>query len=186
MKTVSLPQKKKMKYTTVLFLLASMMACTPNADKLKAELKQMDEVFSKASSISDLKMAENFIAKSERFAKAFPADSLAPLYLFKSAGVAKTTGKFDEAYRLWDKLLAEYPDNFWAPPAAFLKGYTAETELMDRDKAVKHFEEFLKLYPDSDFAAQAQRQIDLLKGNVKPEDLVKEFEQNLPDTTVVE
>lgn len=175
-----------MKYAAALIFVATLMACTPDADKLKAELKEMDDVFSKASSISDLKMAANFIAKSERFAKAFPADSLAPLYLFKSAGVAKTTGQFDEAYRLWDKLLAEYPDNFWAPPAAFLKGYTAETELMDRDKAVAYFEEFLKRYPESNFAAQAQRQIDLLKGNVKPEDLVKEFEQNLPDTTVVE
>ena len=175
-----------MRYAAALIILATLLACTPDADKLKAELKQMDEVLSKASSISDLKMAEQFISSTQQFVKASPADSLAPYYLFKSAGVAKMTGQFEVAYQLWDQLINDYPDHLWSPPAAFLRGFTAENDQADREKAVKYFEEFLKLYPDSDFAAQAQRQIELLRGNVTPDDLVKEFEQNLPDTTVVE
>ncbi len=154
--------------------------------KLKEELLALDARFSKETTISDIKAAESFIAKTERFVKAAPADSLSPRFLFKSAGVAKTIGNFDAAYRLWEQLITQYPTNIWSPAAAFLKGYTAETELADREKAVKYFQEFLELYPDSEFAGQAQRQIELLQGNKKPEDLVKEFEQNLQDSTVVE
>lgn len=184
--TIFAAKKQKMRYTAALILMAILTACTPDAEKLKAELKQMDEVFSASSSISDLKKAERFITVTKRFAEAFPADSLAPYYLFKSAGVAKMTGKFEEAYQLWDQLIADYPDHLWSPPAAFLRGFTAENDLADRSKAVKYFEEFLRLYPNHDFAGQAQTQINLLKENVSPEDMVKQFEQNLPDTTVVE
>ncbi len=175
-----------MRHASILLFAFAIYSCGPNANKLKTELLEMDALFSKAESITDLKAAQSFISKSERFAKAFPADSLSPQFLFKSAGVAKTIGNIDEAYRLWDQLLDQYPDNFWAPPAAFLKGYTAETELADREKALRHFEEFLQRYPESEFAGQARRQIELLKGNKTPEELVKEFEQNQQDTTTVE
>ena len=175
-----------MRYAIALILLGALFACKPDTGKMKEELLEMDKTLSKSPTISDLKTAERFIKLSERFAAASPADSLAPQYLFKGAGVAKTIGKFDEAYRLWDKLVEKFPQSMWAAPAAFLKGYTAETELSDREKAVQYFEEFLERFPESDFAGQAKRQIELLKGNITPEDLVREFEQNLQDTTVVE
>lgn len=175
-----------MRYAIVLFLLGTLFACKPDAAKMKAELMEMEEVFSTTTTISDLKAANKFISMSERFAAAFPADSLSPQFLFKAAGVAKTTGKFDDAYRIWDKLIEKYPDNYWSPAAAFLKGFTAENDQMDREKAIQYFKDFLERYPENEFAGQAKRQIELLQGDKSPDDMVREFEQNLQDTTVVE
>jgi len=170
--------RKKMRIALFFSIAVLFFGCQPNAENLKTELLAIDKEFSTAATISDVDKAKSFISKAERFALAFPADSLSPQFLFKAAGFSKTIGHIDEAYRLWDLLIEKYPKDFWAEPAAFLKGYTAETELADKEKAVKYFQEFVERFPQSQFADQAKRQIELLKGNKNPDELVKEFESN--------
>jgi outer membrane protein assembly factor BamD (BamD/ComL family) len=167
-----------MRIVAFLVVALSLLGCKPNAENLKAELLAIDKEFSTASTISDVDKAKSFIQKAERFALANPADSLSSQFLFKAAGFSKTIGQIDNAYRLWDLLIEKYPTDFWAEPAAFLKGFTAETELADKEKAVKYFKEFVERFPQSQFADQAKRQIELLQDNKNPEELVKEFEGN--------
>lgn len=173
-----------MKYISLLFMAVVMMSCQPNPEQLKADLMTADKTLSQATSISDLNLAATFIKQAEQLVKQSPADSLAPEYLFKAAGVAKTIGDYEKAIALWDKLIAQYPEHIWSAPASFLKGFTAENEMGDAKLAIKYFKEFLEKYPKSTFVGDAQRQIMLLEGNKSPEEMVKEFEQREEDKAV--
>ncbi len=178
MKAITYICQKNMRLSIFALFAFLLTNCSSDPETIKTELLAIDKEFSNSPNISDVDKAKVFIARAERFVKSYPEDSLAPQFLFKAAGFSKTIGHIDEAYRLWDLLIRQYPKDFWAEPAAFLKGYTAETELADKEKAVKYFQEFVERYPQSQFADQARRQIELLQGNKNPDDLVKEFEGN--------
>lgn len=167
-----------MRYVLALFALSLLFACGPNADKMKAELISLSTELAESADIPEIKKSEVFIDKAKRYVKAFPTDTLSPMFLFQAAGLAKTIGKIETAFELWDQLEEGYPDSNMAVSAAFLKGFTAEIDLGDREKAVQYFKIFLERYPDSGYANDARRQILVLESAMTPDELVKEFEQN--------
>ncbi len=175
-----------MKYWVGLGVALLMWACGNDSVVLQAKLKQMEEGFAKAKEAPDKEAAAQYIALVRQLASASPADTLTPQWLFKAGGVAKSAGLFEEAFSLWDQLLKQYPKSAWAAPAAFLKGFTADTDLGDPLKAMACFEAFLADYPDSELAEQAKLQLDMLRSGQTPEDLIKNFEQNSPGNNDVQ
>jgi tetratricopeptide (TPR) repeat protein len=167
-----------MRYVLALFALSLLFACGPNADKMRAELSSLSTELAESADIPEIKKSEVFIDKAKRYVKAFPADTLSPMFLFQAAGLAKTIGKIETAFELWDQLEATYPESNMAVAGAFLKGFTAEVDLGDREKAIQYFKTFLERYPDSAYANDARRQILILESALTPDEMVKEFEKN--------
>lgn len=183
---LSLLQKKRMKYWIGCGLALLMWACGSDSAALQAKLKQMEERFATAKEAPSQEETQQYIALVRQWVSASPTDTLAPQRLFKAGGVAKSAGLFDEAFNLWDQLLKQYPQSAWAAPAAFLKGFTADTDLGDPLKATAYFEAFLADYPDSELAEQARLQLDILRSGQTPEDLIKNFQQNSPGNNDVQ
>lgn len=123
----------------------------------------------------NVKNGELAVNAYANFAEAFPTDSMAPDYLFKAAEVASSIRLTQPAINYFDKLLKQYPNHKKAPIALFLKGFIYENDLHELGKANTIYNEVIKLYPKSKFAADAQACINNL--GKSPEDLIKEFEE---------
>jgi TolA-binding protein len=117
---------------------------------------------------------DSLIVDYESYATRFPKDSLAPVYLFKAAGIAMNTGDGGKAIGLFDKLLKDYPSSPKAALGLFFKGYVQENLLKNLDQAKETYLLFIEKYPDNDFADDAQASIDNL--GKTPEQMIREFE----------
>ena len=111
-----------------------------------------------------------------RFAHDFPKDSLSPEYLFKAAEIARAIHKGQEAVLYYNKICTDYPNYEKAPTALFLKAFTYENTLKDTANAKAGYQEFIKKYPNNQFADDAQYSLKYL--GKSPEELIKMFEGN--------
>jgi len=111
-----------------------------------------------------------------RFAHDFPTDSLSPEYLFKAAEIARALHNGQEAILYYDKICTDFPQYEKASTALFLKAFTYENTLKDTANARIGYQEFIKKYPDNQFADDAQYSLKYL--GKSPEELIKMFEGN--------
>jgi outer membrane protein assembly factor BamD (BamD/ComL family) len=162
--------------------MAIFMACNaPNSKEDKASLTLRIDSIEKvlystaANEPINIKNGELAVNAYARFAEKFPEDSLASDYLFKAGEVASSIKMTQPAIKYFDKLLKQYPNHKKAPIALFLKGFIYENDLHELGKATTVYNEVIKLYPNSRFAADAQACINNL--GKSPEELIKEFEE---------
>lgn len=164
--------------TIGLFVIAAVLfnACSsPKADK-KAEIASMeDELFSDESKMINRTQADELIALYVGYADEFPEDTDTPEYLFKAGDMAMNLNMPRKAIEVFDRILTNYPDFEKIPQCLFLKGYVYENNLGDLNAAKSIYEEFLKKYPDDEFADDAAVSIKNL--GKTPEELIKEFEE---------
>ena len=156
---------------TILFL-ASCQSSRTKAVKLVQTME--DSVFGSTGAIDRVKVGELidlYINLADKFSK----DSLAPVYLFKAADMAMNTGRSLEAIQLYERILDNYSEYSKAPEALFLMGYVYENNLGELAKAEEIYKKFLELYPDNDFADDAEISLKYL--GKSPEELIEIFQQ---------
>ena len=158
---------------TILFL-ASCQSSRTKAVKLVQTME--DSVFGSTGAIDRVKVGE-LIDLYINFADKFSKDSLAPVYLFKAADMAMNTGRSLEAIQLYERILDNYSEYSKAPEALFLMGYVYENNLGELAKAEEIYKKFLELYPDNDFADDAEISLKYL--GKSPEELIEIFQQLL-------
>jgi TolA-binding protein len=110
------------------------------------------------------------------FARDFPKDSNAAIYMFKAADIyASAMHKYDQAIALLEKIITDHPDFRKMPVCYFEMGVIYDDYLNDDAKAKEYYESFLQKYPDHPLAPQVKSLISYLgKSN---EELMKEFEK---------
>jgi TolA-binding protein len=110
------------------------------------------------------------------FAREFPKDSNAAMYMFKAADIyASAMHKYDQAIELLQKIISDHPGFRKMPVCYFELGVIYDDYLNDDAKAKEYYEDFLKKYPDHPLAPQVKSLISYLgKSN---EELMKEFEK---------
>jgi tetratricopeptide (TPR) repeat protein len=118
--------------------------------------------------------ALQLIEKTQQYAKDYPQDTLTPAFLFKAGDVAKGAREFGKAVQLWGQVWRNYENHPTAPMALFLQGYTFDAELHDAKMAARYYNQYLQKYPDHEWAEQARQLLSVVE--VKPEDLIKKFE----------
>ncbi|MBR5784123.1 MAG: hypothetical protein IKY43_03030, partial [Bacteroidales bacterium] len=79
-----------------------LVACTSNRDKALNEIKEYESSIDIQNTKVVLEVGENLIRLYTQFAKDFPADSLAPMYLMKSADVAANINRSDLSIKYLD------------------------------------------------------------------------------------
>lgn len=164
--------------------LVALTACQPSAKKLSGEIASMENrLFSASAQGLTKESVDSLINKYEQFVKDYPKDTLAPVYLFKAAGVAMNTGNGGKAITLFEKVIKDYPTHPKAALAFFFKGYVEENYLKNLEKAKETYLLFLEKYPNSDFADDARASIENL--GKSPEQMVKEFEAKQKADSVV-
>ncbi len=150
-------------------------ACqSPRQDTIENIMATEQEIFSENGMI-DRNRVDELIETYVAFADEFPKDTLAPDYLFKAGDIAMNTNRSRQAIRSYDRIITDYPDYRKTPEALFLKGYVYENNLGRLDKAKEIYEAFLVLYPDNEFADDAEVSLKYL--GKSPEELIEIFQQ---------
>ncbi len=163
------------KVLACLVLLAAFTACQPSREKLNERITATEKrLFSPNSSGFSKASADSLIADYELFVREYPKDTLAPVYLFKGAGISMNMGEGGKAIELYDRMISTYPDHPKAALALFFKGYVQENLLKDLDKAKETYLLFIEKYPNNEFTDDAQASINNL--GKSPEQMIREFE----------
>lgn len=124
----------------------------------------------------DNTIASSFIQVCELYALLKPEDSQSPNYLHKAGETARAIRAFPQAITIYDKIYAKYPSFEKAPQALFLKAFTYDNDLKEFEMARPLYIEFLKKYPNDEFADDTE----FLLSNLgkKDEEIIQSFGKN--------
>lgn len=95
----------------------------------------------------DSARVEQYISLCEHFVLAYPNEQKAASLLMMGAQAAKTGKNPQKAIELFDWVWRYFPQFSDAPLALFLKGFTYETDLGQKEFAIDAYKTFLKKYP---------------------------------------
>jgi len=168
---------KKVKFVFAsVAVMAVLVSCSSPKEKLKSEIKSTeDSLFSDETKMVDRTMAGELIDKYVEYADAYPKDAETPEILFKAGDLSMNMNMPRKAIQLFDRIMNNYPEFEKTPQCMFLKGYIYENDLKDLKTAKQIYEDFLKKYPDDEFADDAEISIKNL--GKSPEELIREFEE---------
>lgn len=164
---------RKLNILFVAALMVLMMACqtTTTADRI-AELEAQ---LQKSGGVMTQELGEELVSNYCGYATNNPTDSLSPEYLFKALDVSLNLNNPQRTISIADRLRKEFPQYSKTPLAMFLKGFVYETQYGNTEAARKAYEEFIQIYPDSEFVGDAKASIENL--GMTPEELIRKFEQ---------
>ncbi len=124
----------------------------------------------------DFQAANDYIRVCELYALLKPSDPQSPEYLHKAGETARAVRAFPKAVEVYDRIYTKYPNFDKAAQALFLKAFTYDNDLGDKATAKNLYEEFLKKFPNDDFADDTQFLLNNLGKN--DEEIIKGFSQN--------
>lgn len=114
------------------------------------------------------------------FVKTYPQDTMAPEYLFRSAGLAKALGQPEQSVRFYDRIIGEYPGWRRIASTYYMKAFTIDDGLNEKGRAKQAYEEVIARFPDHPFAKDARVMIENLQ--YTDEELIQRFEQMQKDS----
>lgn len=172
-------QKLKYPIGILLCLCLVAMACSNKitANVLGQEIERIQNILAlKEDATLDIMNAKKLIDKSRKFSDTFPSDTLASVYLFRAADVARGIGQYELAVQLWGEVQQKYPAFIKVPDALFMQGFTLENNLKNTKLAKEHYEQFVEQYPQHHLINTVQASLKNL--NKSLEELIKEFQKN--------
>lgn len=122
----------------------------------------------------DQEKADRYVAEAENYATAHRGDTSAVYFLFKAAEVATLQRKYDKAIDLYGLIEAEFSNHPRAPQALFMQAFTYDENMGRQEQARAIYEQFIRKYPDHDFADDAQVMLDNL--GKTDEEILRELE----------
>lgn len=155
---------KKIFFFTLGALLAT--ACgqkneVPDYDQLIDSITNEEQSLTYVAVGADTAKANHIIALYNLFVSNFPDDSLAPVYMFRTAEVQINTGNFEKGIASLDSVMALYPGFEDIAMCQFLKGQAYEAN-QQYDLAREAYTEFVNNYPDHILAADTRKMIPLI------------------------
>lgn len=159
-------------------------ACAPKQDDAQQQQAQdlrvsisalENELRNAKGKLVDYDRSSLIVEQYRQYARSLPKDSLAPVYLFRAADVARGIGDFPLAITLWGQVNKDYPEYERAPEALFLQGLTAENDRKDKAAAKAYYSDFLKRYPQHPLSKDAKLLLSYIESGKSEEDLIREF-----------
>lgn len=143
-------------------------------DSLRKEARYMDSVLLHAMDIVPA-TAGRAIKAFTGFAFHCVSDSMSPVYLIKTAQVARVINNIPQAKVALDRCIDTYPAFEQRPAAIFLLAqlYDEATYLNDEQEALKLYRRILDEYPKSEWVPAAESAIKFL--GKSDEEIIKEF-----------
>lgn len=132
-------------------------------------------VYQSDNSVFPADSAKKLVEAYQACVNKCPADTMAGEYLFKAGEVAVTLQEPDTAVKIYHRLYTEFRNHQKGPMGLFLEAFTYDNQLHDFEKARALYEQFIKEFPDHEFADDAQGSLDNL--GIPVEELIKKWEQ---------
>lgn len=124
---------------------------------LGARMKSMHgQVYNDSLQQLDYKKAKEYISCSELHSMMLSSSEDSPVYIQKSAEIARALRNYPKALELYEEVLKKYPKSEQAEQALFLSAFTLDNDMKELERARTKYEAFLQQYPDSDFADDTQ------------------------------
>jgi|GEM_PF-433202 len=164
----------------------ALVACSGGAEEAKApaadpaiaeaqhRVRAMEDSLSDAAAFDRrrlMALRDVYVAYADRF----PSDSLAPDMLRKAASTSGDLAEHEKAINLYDRLIKNYPDWPRTADAHYFRAFEIENGLGKKGEAKAAYEEFIKKYPDNQFADDAAKMIEYM--NLTPAELIEKFEK---------
>ncbi len=129
----------------------------------------------------DENIARLYVDASEAAVMAQPELTNAPEYLHRAAETARTLRDIPKAITLYDWVIERYPQHPRGATSLFLKAFTYDNDLKDYENARVYYEEFLKKYPDNEFAESAKFLLENLgKSDEELRQIIEEKQKDQP------
>lgn len=114
--------------------------------------------------------SNKMIAWCLEYASRFPEDSLAPVYMKRTAEIQIDNGDFEQAVSTLDSIIELYPGFENVADCHFLKGWAYEQN-EQYDLARETYTEFINLYPDHVLASDIHKTLSMV--GMTPEEQLK-------------
>ncbi len=168
-----------MKNTFLLFVIISLLisSCAKSPrdeanDKIIAIEKQLTE---DTSMVLDKAVALDLTQQYANFAENFPADTLAPHYLFKAGEMAMNLSMGSKSIMYFNKIVKQYSGYKKMPEAIFLMAFVYENQMNNEKMATQLYQQFMDDYPNHILYKDAKASIDNMGKSL--EELIKSFEE---------
>lgn len=109
------------------------------------------------------------------YADKFPEDKKSEEYLFKAAAMYIGMGQSEKAINTLEKYIKLYPGGKFRARATFNIGYVYDTQVHNKEKAIKAYEEYVREFPKDSLVKDTQMMLLYLKSNVSDEALADSF-----------
>lgn len=133
----------------------------PDHDALIDSIGNAEQNLASLSVGADTDKANHIIDLYRLFVCNYPEDSLAPVYMLRTAEVQINTGSFEAGIGTLDSIMALYPGFEDIAICQFLKGQAYEAN-QQYDLAREAYTEFVSNYPDHVLAADTRKMLPLI------------------------
>jgi|SRR5690554_2987505 len=152
----------------------ALISNTQDQRRLKAVIDSLEKiVYTENFDLNEISSANLMDAYSEYTTKFVVDKERAPEYLYKSAAISRAIGLPIKAIKLYDKILAEYPDYEKNPEVAFLLAFTYDEDMKQPERAKEAYEELIEKFPDDMWAEQASARLENI--DKSDEELIQSF-----------
>jgi outer membrane protein assembly factor BamD (BamD/ComL family) len=146
-----------------------------NGKKLDAQIADLEQQLASESQPTPAQLTQ-LIKLYEKHVEKYPERKEANVaYLMKASEAARAKSDFKKAIAIYDRVIADFRSHDKAARALFMKGYTYDNDLEMKDSAVVFYNAFLRSYPRSEFADDAQFLLENI-GKTNAE-IIEEFER---------
>jgi tetratricopeptide (TPR) repeat protein len=150
------------------------------ATEMRSRIQRMeDSLFT--SGLFEQRNAQALLDVYKAYATSMPLDSLAPEYLFRAAGVARSMKDPQQSVFLYDRIIRDYPSWSKLADTYYLKAFVIDADLDRLGEAEAAYMELIRTFPDHAYAIQARQAIENLK--YTDEELIARFKAMAVDSS---
>ncbi|HIP35687.1 MAG TPA: tetratricopeptide repeat protein [Crocinitomix sp.] len=159
---------------------------TPNnevdTDKFLAKIKKLDDSLNTNFPSQDI--LKEAVTAFQDYAVIYPEDEKSPEYLLKASDIAFTLGQHAKSVKILNRIIEKYPNYYRIESVYYNRASHTDFELRDTAQARIYYNEFIKMFPSSDFVDDAQARIE--QNFMSLEELIKSFSKmnNLEKDTI--
>jgi len=173
---------------SILFLVLFVSSCkTESAEKTTkaavspdqeiANIERQEALLFDAMGEHSDSMATKVMGSYKSFINDNPDHERTPEFLFRSANIARSYKKYDEALSNYKNIVANYPEYENIVESHFLMAFMYDNDYKDKAKAETVYKEVMEKYKGHLFAKQAEERLKTL--HLTDDELIKRFkEQN--------
>ncbi|MFK8036973.1 MAG: tol-pal system YbgF family protein [Crocinitomicaceae bacterium] len=137
------------------------------------DVKSLDSVLAKG--VPEKKDLKKAIVVFQDYAKYFPESTKAPNYLFQVSDFYLNMGNPERSVAVLTDIIEKYPNYDRIETVYFTRASHVDFDLRDTTLAKTYYDEFLTLYPNSEYADNAKERYKNVA--LSMEDLVRKFEE---------
>jgi len=148
---------KKLIPVVLLLMAVAFSSCNSRSSMVKKIEPTENSLKSDTTQIPSAEKVKAVQALYLEFADKYPADSMAPEYLFRAADLAIYLRDYKSTIGLYDRILTEHKQFSKLPQTLFMKAFAYDQYLQDPMKAAEFYRQFISLYPDHELADDASQ-----------------------------